>query len=225
MPTSTVEDYLKAISRLSGETGDLAPLGKVAEALGVTAGTATTMMKQLDRQGFANYSPRKGVALTEKGHLAAMRVLRRHRLLELFLVDVMKFDWAEVHEEAEVLEHAISERLVNRIDEMLGLPARDPHGGPIPDAHGVMRHDDSRRLDDCGPGLYKLARVSRTDPEFLAWLSASGLQPTTTFEMAGRDPMADVFRIRVNGSSTDLQFGQKVAEELWVLPIQRKFES
>ncbi len=218
MPTSTVEDYLKAISRLSGETGDLAPLGKVAEALGVTAGTATTMMKQLDRQGFADYSPRKGVALTEKGHLAAMRVLRRHRLLELFLVDVMKFDWAEVHEEAEVLEHAISERLVNRIDEMLGLPARDPHGGPIPDAHGVMRHDDSQRLDGCPAGKYRLAKVTRTDPDFLSWLSAGGLVPGTVFQLAARDELADLFRIRVTGRDENLQFGHKVAEELWVLP-------
>lgn len=221
MPSSTVEDYLKAISRLSGETGGLAPLGKVAEALGVTPGTATTMMKQIARQGFADYAPRKGVSLTPKGHLAAMRVLRRHRLLELFLVDVLKFDWAEVHEEAEILEHAISERLVNRIDEMLGLPARDPHGGPIPDADGVMRRDDSKRLDGCPPANYQLARVSRTDPAFLAWLSASGLHPGATFELAGRDEMADLFRIHLTGSPGDLHFGHKVAEELWVLPVKK----
>lgn len=220
MPSSTVEDYLKAISRLSGENGELAPIGKVAEALGVTPGTATTMMKQLGRQGFADYSPRKGVTLTPDGHRAAMQVLRRHRLLELFLVDVMNFNWTEVHEEAEILEHAISDRLVERIDAMLGLPARDPHGDPIPGADGVMRRDDSKRLDTCGRGRFRLVRVTRTQPDFLAWLGEARLQPGAVFETVGRDELADVFRVRVEGSDQETRFGQKVAEELWVAPLE-----
>lgn len=220
MPTSTVEDYLKAIHRFSGEKGELAPMGRVAEALGITAGTATTMIKQLVRQGYADYVPRKGVLLTKSGHLAAMRVLRRHRLLELFLVEIMKYDWTEVHDEAEVLEHAASDLLIDRIDAMLGRPVRDPHGDLIPDADGVMRKDDSKRLDDYENGRFKLTQVTRTAPEFLDWLSGVGLQPGTTFELLGHDKMADVFRIRVEGRADELRFGQKVVEDIWVIPSE-----
>ena len=218
MPTSTVEDYLKAIFRLSDKDGKLAPIGKVASSLGVTPGTVTTMMKHLERQGFADYSPRKGVVLTDDGHRAVMQVLRRHRLLELFLVEVMNFDWSEVHEEAEVLEHAASDRLIDRMDTMLGLPARDPHGDPIPDAQGVMRRDDSVRLDAHERGRFRLIRVTRTTPDFLEWLSAAGLHPEAVFELIGRDPLADVFRIRIDGRAEELHFGHRVVENLWVLP-------
>lgn len=218
MPSSTVEDYLKSIFQLSGEEGKLAPIGRVAGLLGVTPGTATTMMKQLERQGYADYFPRKGVTLTPAGHQAVMRVLRRHRLLELFLVEVMDFDWSAVHEEAEVLEHAVSDRLIDRIDTMLGLPARDPHGDPIPDTDGVMRRDDSLRLDEFAEGNFRLARVTRTAPEFLGWLSDAGLHPGAAFELLGRDPLADLFRIRIEGQSEELHFGQKVVEHLWVFP-------
>lgn len=216
MPSSTVEDYLKAIYKLSGGDGALAPIGKVARSLGVTAGTATTMMKQLERQGFAAYTPRQGVILTTVGHRAVMRVLRRHRLLELFLVENLGFDWSEVHEEAEILEHAASDRLIDRIDEMLGLPVRDPHGDPIPDKDGVLRRDDSKRLDEYESGRFRLVRVTRTAPEFLAWLGAAGLHPGAELELIGRDPLADVFRVRVADRENELQFGQKVVEHLWV---------
>lgn len=218
MPTSTVEDYLKAIHRFSGDEGELAPMGKVSDALGITAGTATTMIKQLVRQGYADYQPRKGVSLTKSGHLAAMRVLRRHRLLELFLVEVMKYDWTEVHDEAEILEHAASDLLIDRMDAMLGRPVRDPHGDLIPDINGVMRKDDSKRLDDYQKGRFKLTQVTRTAPEFLDWLSGIGLQPGVAFELLGRDEMADVFKIQVEGQANELSFGQKVVEVIWVVP-------
>lgn len=222
MPSSTVEDYLKSIFKLSGEDGKLAPIGKVATQLGVTPGTATTMMKQLERQGFADYSPRKGVVLTAAGHLAVMRVLRRHRLLELFLVEVMGFDWSAVHEEADVLEHAASDRLIDRIDAMLGLPPRDPHGDPIPDAHGVMRRDDSICLEEFTAGHFQLARVTRTASEFLSWLGAAGLHPGTKFELIGHDSLADLFSVHVDGQAEELHFGQKVAEHLWVFPPDKR---
>lgn len=218
MPTSTVEDYLKAIHRFSGDEGELAPMGKVSDALGITAGTATTMIKQLVRQGYADYQPRKGVSLTESGHLAAMRVLRRHRLLELFLVEVMKYDWTEVHDEAEILEHAASDLLIDRMDAMLGRPVRDPHGDLIPDINGVMRKDDSKRLDDYLKGRFRLTQVTRTAPEFLDWLSGIGLQPGVAFELLGRDEMADVFKVQVEGQANELSFGQKVVEVIWVVP-------
>src|SRR5829696_3443057 len=135
LPSSTVENYLKAIhqgqSVLSADQR-LVPMGQVASALSVTPGTATTMVKALAESGLAEYEPYSGVRLTSAGERLALVVLRRHRLVELFLVQVLGMSWDEVHEDAEQLEHVVSERLIERIDEMLGHPTQDPHGDPIP---------------------------------------------------------------------------------------------
>src|SRR3990172_4807206 len=135
LPSSTVENYLKAIyqgqSALS-PVERLVPMGQVASAVGVTPGTATTMVKALAESGLAEYEPYSGVRLPAAGEKLAALVLRRHRLVELFLVQVMGMSWDEVHDEAEQLEHVVSERLIDRIDDMLGRPARDPHCHPIP---------------------------------------------------------------------------------------------
>src|SRR6266446_2426718 len=141
LPSSTVENYLKAIfhqqSALADKDG-LVPMGQVSTSLGVTPGTATTMVKALAESGLAEYEPYSGVRLSPAGEKLAALVLRRHRLVELFLVQVMGMSWAEVHEEAEQLEHVVSERLIDRIDEMLGRPTHDPHGDPIPNADGAL---------------------------------------------------------------------------------------
>src|SRR3954469_14383664 len=141
LPSSTVENYLKAIylgqSALPARER-LVPMGQVASALGVTPGTATTMVKALAESGLADYEPYSGVRLSAAGEKLAGLGLRRHRLVELFLVQVMGMSWAEVHEEAEQLEHVVSERLIQRIDDMLGNPTRDPHGDPIPTAEGTL---------------------------------------------------------------------------------------
>lgn len=217
MPSSTVENYLKAIFHLAETTPEdgLVAVGKVAEHLALTPGTATTMMKQLERLGFVTYTPRKGVALSASGRAAAVQVLRRHRLIELFLVEVMKLDWSEVHEEAEILEHAFSERLVERIDEMLGRPSADPHGDPIPDANGVLRSDPLRVLGDCEPGDYQLVRVSRDDAELLQWLQKRGLTPGAGFSVTARDDLAGILTIRV-GNSEPVSVGKSLAAALWV---------
>src|SRR6266404_9383500 len=141
LPASTVENYLKAIYQ--GQAAltapeRLVPMGQVASAVGVTPGTATTMVKALAESGLAEYEPYSGVRLTPAGEKLAGLVLRRHRLVELFLVQVMGMSWAEVHDEAEQLEHAVSDRLIDRIDDMLGRPTHDPHGDPIPSAAGEM---------------------------------------------------------------------------------------
>src|SRR5438128_10035054 len=148
LPSSTVENYLKAIyqgqSTLTGSER-LVPMGQVASALSVAPGTATTMVKALAESGLAEYEPYSGVRLTAAGEKLAGLVLRRHRLVEAFLVEVMGMSWAEVHDEAEHLEHVVSERLIDRIDEMLGHPTHDPHGDPIPNTDGTLtpRHLDS----------------------------------------------------------------------------------
>src|SRR5918912_4336004 len=130
LPTSTVENYLKTIylgtSAHAGEPR-LLPMGQLAAAVGVTPGTATTMVKTLAESGLVNYEPYAGVSLTRAGRRLAALVLRRHRLVELFLVQVMGLRWDEVHEEAELLEHVVSDRLIDSMDEMLGRPDADPH--------------------------------------------------------------------------------------------------
>src|SRR5258706_6232996 len=168
LPSSTVENYLKAIyqgqSSLARDER-LVPMGQVAAALGVTPGTATTMVKALPEAGLAEYEPYSGVRLTPGGEKLAGRVLRRHRLVELFLVQVMGMSWAEVHDEAEQLEHAVSERLIERIDQMLGRPTHDPHGDPIPTAEGRLaaRHLDSLLTCPIGAPL-RVTRIADQDP-------------------------------------------------------------
>src|SRR6267143_1283552 len=155
LPSSTVENYLKAIyqGQSALESDDhLVSMGQVASALRVTPGTATTMIKALAESGLAEYEPYSGVRLTAAGEKLALLVLRRHRLVELFLVQVMGMSWAEVHEEAEQLEHVVSERLIERIDEMLGHPTHDPHGDPIPTAEGAITTRPLESLLTCPVG-------------------------------------------------------------------------
>ncbi len=133
MATSTVEDYLKCILTHEQASGDaLVGMGQISASLEVAPGTVTAMMKTLAESELVTYEPYSGVRLTPAGRKLAAHVLRRHRLIELFLVQVLELDWSEVHEEAELLEHAVSDRLIERMDEMLGRPQVDPHGDPIP---------------------------------------------------------------------------------------------
>src|SRR6266545_6259306 len=148
LPSSTVENYLKAIFIGGGQlpAGQrLLPMGQLAASLSVAPGTATTMVKALAESGLVQYEPYNGVRLTAAGSRLAALVLRRHRLIELFLVQMLGLRWDEVHEEAEQLEHVVSDRLIERIDEMLGRPTHDPHGDPIPTAEGALppRHLES----------------------------------------------------------------------------------
>src|SRR4026208_2047708 len=171
LPSSTVENYLKAIhhgqSALAPDQR-LVPMGQVASALGVTPGTATTMVKALSESGLAEYEPYSGVRLTRAGEKLAGRVLRRHRLVELFLVKVMGMSWTEVHDEAEQLEHAVSDRLIERIDENPGRAACDPHGDPIPGPEGTVETPAYDSLLTCPlDASVTIARVSDQDREFL----------------------------------------------------------
>lgn len=220
MPTSTVEDYLKAILRLSQDQPDERPVsvGSIAAHLEVTPGTVTTMMNHLSNQGLVNYTPRRGVALNAQGETAALQVLRRHRLIELFLVEVMKLDWAHVHEEAEILEHAVSDRLVERMDEMLGHPSHDPHGDPIPDATGKVPDHDVAPLADSPPGAYQLIQVSQHDPQFLTWLQEQGMQPGAKFELTERETHAGILCLRLDASGETLRLGDAAAKTLLVIP-------
>ena len=195
LPSSTVENYLKAIYRGQSSLAHdqrLVPMGQVAAALGVTPGTATTMVKALAESGLAEYEPYSGVRLSAAGEKLAGLVLRRHRLVEAFLVEVMGMSWAEVHDEAEQLEHVVSERLIERIDEMLGRPTHDPHGDPIPNPDGAITAKDLDSLLTCPVGTpLKVTRVADQDPAFLRFIENNDLKPGQRVEVETRDPAAD----------------------------------
>jgi DtxR family Mn-dependent transcriptional regulator len=219
--SSTVENYLKAIYTGSvGPGGDrrLLPMGHLATALGVTPGTATTMVKTLDESGLVHYEPYAGVALTPAGQKLAALVLRRHRLIELFLVQIMGLSWDEVHEDAEHLEHVVSDRLIERMDEMLGTPAVDPHGDPIPDADGVIRTEATHSLLTCALGdSMRVARVLDQDRTFLRFLDQHDLKPGRAIRVLSRSTAADSVEV----STTDgrrLTLGARAASKLLVHP-------
>jgi DtxR family transcriptional regulator, Mn-dependent transcriptional regulator len=221
LPSSTVENYLKAIfqgqSALSpGET--LVPMGQVASAVGVTPGTATTMVKALAESGLAEYEPYSGVRLSAAGEKLAGLVLRRHRLVELFLVQVMGMSWAEVHDEAEQLEHVVSERLIQRIDDMLGNPTRDPHGDPIPNPDGAIpsRHLESLLTCPMGTSL-RVTRVADQDPAFLRFVETNDLKPGQTIQVETRDAAADSVLLR-SKDQRRITIGARAASKLLVEP-------
>jgi DtxR family Mn-dependent transcriptional regulator len=219
LPSSTVENYLKAIflgeSQLPGGQR-LFPMGQLAARLGVAPGTATTMVKTLADAGLVEYEPYNGVRLLPAGAKLAGLVLRRHRLIELFLVQVLGMRWDEVHDDAEQLEHVVSERLIERIDELLGHPEVDPHGDPIPTRDGeiVARHHDT--LLTCPLNVAVIVtRVTDQDAAFLRFLEHHALKPGQTIEVEARDEVSDSVRLRGTGDQT-ITIGTRAASKLLV---------
>lgn len=219
MSSSTVENYLKAILRLQGEGSGQVAVGEIARELGVTPGTVSIMMRHLSERGLVTYEPRRGLSLRPRGTAEAMKVVRRHRLIELFLVEVMGLDWSEVHEEAEVLEHVISDRLLDRIDEMLGCPTHDPHGDPIPDRRGVVAKDRSVPLAGVGAGRYRVVRVSDEDSALLGWLREKGLKIGEKVELSDTGRVGGVLEL-VRESGDPIQIGTEVAGSVFVEAIR-----
>jgi len=212
--SSTVENYLKALYVLEENPSELTPVGLVAEALDITPGTATTMVKRLAEAGHVHYEPRSGVALEKSGRAIALQVIRRHRLVELFLVEVLGLDWDEVHAEAEVLEHHISERVLEAIDAHLGSPKVDPHGDPIPDRKGRLPKIEVRRLSECPRGGVRVQRVEDQDPEFLRFVDECGLVPGSKLSVDEAAGPAGVVTLRVGGRT--IAIGTAAAEKVWV---------
>ncbi len=211
----TVENYIKAIFQICQASEGQAATGQLATALGVSPGTVTSMLKTLSESKLVTYTPYEGVRLTDAGSALALRVVRRHRLIELFLVKTLDLSWDEVHEEAEHMEHAVSDRLIDRIDAFLGHPDSDPHGDPIPRSDGTLNVPESRSLAECKVGdKFQLARVIDQSPEFLRFLSGSGLPLGVAGQVVANTPEAGIVTVRVNGQDTTL--GQAAAEKLLV---------
>jgi len=223
LPSQTVENYLKTIYlaqlALAGAKKDkdaLVPMGQISASLGVVPGTATTMIKTLAESGLAHYEPYLGVRLTAAGQKLAGLVIRRHRLVELFLVKVLGMSWAEVHDEAERLEHAVSERLIDRIDEMLGRPVVDPHGDPIPTAEGRLPHVESEELAQAPEHVaLVVTRVTDQDPEFLRFVEQHDLVPGRSVTVVGRDAAAETVRVQGDGAKRST-IGLRAASKILV---------
>ena len=225
LPSSTVENYLKAIYQgcaALAPPARLLPMGQLAASLGVAPGTATTMVKTLAESGLVEYEPYAGVSLTPSGRKLAGLVLRRHRLVELFLVQVMGYAWDEVHDEAEHLEHVVSERLIDRIDEMLGRPETDPHGDPIPDAEGLVKPQNAQTLLTCGIDRpVTVTRVLDQDKAFLQFIEKHQLKPGETITVVDRDDVADSVQVR-GKTGAPVAIGTRAASKILVRPAARR---
>ncbi len=217
MATSTVEDYLKHILlEEQASPGRRVSTGQVAAALKVAPGTATAMIKTLADSGLLAYEPYSGVSLTDSGRQLALHVVRRHRLVELFLVRVMGMDWSEVHTEAEELEHAISDRLLARMDEVLGHPSVDPHGDPIPDAQGMVAEVEGISLVACDlHRRWRITRVTDQSPEFLRLVERRSLMPGSELVVVGRDEASDTVEISLADGSV-VALGWRAASKILV---------
>ncbi len=194
--TRSVEDYLKTIYQLS-EGGEPAATNAVAEALGLAAPSVSGMLKRLAEQGLVVHEPYRGATLSRSGRREALRVLRRHRLIETFLVARLGYTWDTVHAEAERLEHAVSDDLVERLAEALGDPAFDPHGDPIPGVDGSLTPRETTPLNVVANGtVVRIARVDTDDGDRLRWLASEGLVPGTTLTVVSRQPFDGPIALR-----------------------------
>jgi DtxR family transcriptional regulator, Mn-dependent transcriptional regulator len=219
LPSSTVENYLKAIflgeTQLTGEQR-LVPMGQLATALRVAPGTATTMVKALAESGLVEYEPYNGVRLSPAGSRLAALVLRRHRLIELFLVQVLGMRWDEVHDDAEQLEHVVSERLIERIDELLGRPETDPHGDPIPSREGELARKELDTLLTCPLNTQvTVTRVTDQDAAFLRFVESHELKPGQSIEVVARDEVSDSVQLRAKNDQR-ITIGTRAASKLLV---------
>jgi DtxR family Mn-dependent transcriptional regulator len=192
-----IEDYSKAIYALEQRGREPVSTNALAERLGVTPASASGMVKRLGELGLVTHQPYRGVSLTESGRRLALEVIRHHRLLELYLVTDLGVPWDRVHQEAEVLEHVLSEELEELIAAKLGNPTRDPHGDPIPTADLRIDELPTDSLDSLPKGARgTLVRVSDSDPEMLRYLADRGIAPGDSFEVIDRQPFGGPLFVR-----------------------------
>jgi len=210
----STEDYLKAIYKLEQQHG-AAQTSAIAEALEIAAPSVSGMVKRLSEAGLLEHSRYRGVQLTDPGRRAALRMLRRHRILELYLIEKLNYDWDTVHVEAELLEHAVSDLLIERMAAALGNPRYDPHGAPIPSVLGEVEQQHLIPLTEVPSGSWgELRRVSDEDPDRLRFLGSLGLKPRVRFVVTGRQPFNGPITVRLEGTHSDQVVGFELAQAL-----------
>ncbi|APX00468.1 metal-dependent transcriptional regulator [Arthrobacter sp. QXT-31] len=215
--SASAQDYLKMIWSATEWSESPITISAMAERMGVKPSTVSDGIRRLAKQGLVTHAPYGSIELTAAGRDHAVQMVRRHRLLETFLVQVVGYGWDEVHDEAEILEHAVSDRLIRRIDEKLGHPTRDPHGDPIPSATGQPHTPEGTPLSSVIPGrAVTVTRISDADPQVLRYFTELGLVPDTRLTVLAHRPYADVTTIRLPDRDVDL--GPSAAEAIWVIP-------
>ena len=213
-PTA-IEDYVKVIYAHTEWQPEPISTSALAARLGLAASSVTEMVKKLVAQGLAEHEPYGAVLLTAEGTTLALRMLRRHRLIETWLVESFGYRWDEVHDEAEVLEHALSDRLLELIDEQLGRPLRDPHGDPIPTAYGHVTRPDAVLLRDAAVGSSgQVVRISDRDPQLLRHLSAESITLDRELTVLSRD--AGSLTLDVHGSARHTVLGDAALTSIWI---------
>ncbi len=224
MPDTALQDYLKAVYKLQetagsepGPAGEPVSTSALSERLGVSQASVTGMLKKLARKDFVSHEPYRGVRLTEAGRRVAVATIRRHRIVEQFLVEALGFTWDEVDEEAEILEHAVSEKVVNRMWEVLGRPRSDPHGSPIPSSEGVIEPEsDARPLTETPVETpVRVTRIRNRSPDELRYLGGLGLELGAELVLEEKAPFDGPLLIRVGGRrhALDPRFAHAVLVE------------
>ncbi|MBA3659745.1 MAG: metal-dependent transcriptional regulator [Gemmatimonadales bacterium] len=211
--TRSAEDYLKAIFRLTAE-GRHASTSDIAHLLDLSAPSVSAMIKRLSDQGLLEHVPYKGVQLTGEGRRVALRVVRRHRLIETYLVGCLNYTWDTVHDEAERLEHAASDTLVERMAAVLGHPAVDPHGDPIPTADGAIAEPAETPLSAVEVGhTVSVGRVAEGEPERLRYIASVGLRPGVVVTVVTRQPFQGPITVHADGG--DHVIGHDLAQTIY----------
>ncbi len=219
--SAVAQDYLKVIWTAQEWSLDKVSTKMLAERLGVSASTASESIRRLAEQGLVDHEKYGAVTLTDAGRKAALAMVRRHRLLETFLVSELGYSWDEVHDEAEVLEHAVSDRLVARIDAKLGFPRRDPHGDPIPASDGQVPTPPARQLWACRDGdAGTVARISDADPEMLRYFASIGINLDSRLRVLTRREFAGMISVEIksaDSTATTVELGSPAAQAIWVV--------
>ncbi len=213
-PSAAMRGYLAEIYRLQEDSPTVSTTS-LAERLNVSPPAVPRMLKRLQNAGYVKHVPYQGVELTLRGRLEALREVRRHRILEVFLVNVMGFAWHEVHDHAEGLGAGLNDALTDRMDEMTGHPTRCPHGEPIPDQDGRLPEINDMCIVNLGVGHKgAISRVRTHEPEKLEYIASLGLIPGTEFEIIGRAPFNGPMRLRVGRD--EVVIGYELMKSLWV---------
>ncbi|CAM2903189.1 metal-dependent transcriptional regulator [Prescottella defluvii] len=212
------QDYLKVIWTVQEWSRERVSTKLLAERIGVSASTVSEAIRKLSDQGLVDHARYGSIALTDAGRSAAVSMVRRHRLIETYLVNELGYGWDEVHDEAEVLEHAVSDRMIDRMDAKLGFPERDPHGDPIPAADGTVPTPPARQLSDFQDGdSGRVARISDADPAMLRYFDTVGIALDTEIAVVERRDFAGTMSIRLDARADTVDLGDPAAQAIWLV--------
>jgi DtxR family transcriptional regulator, Mn-dependent transcriptional regulator len=218
-PSSSIEDYVKVIYGFTEWQDKPITSSQLAQRLGVANSSVSEMVRKLKDQGLVDHKPYSAITLTPAGIRLALSMVRRHRLIETYLVEELGYSWDEVHDEAELLEHAVSDTFIERMAAKLGDPRRDPHGDPIPTADGAVLMPEAHLLGELDPGhTGRITRISDENPDLLRYLAAENIDLDADVEVMGRKPFGGALVVRINnaGRTRDYDLADEITAALWV---------